>query len=162
MKTAMIALTLVFSAASPSAQELTKPAKEYLERLVNEKFGNAILMTDRGCSEFGKDWKRYEEMAGRFPLGVGKGVDDRGETSEFWLHDRAGEYRHLLTKPEMPSHRHKYHDRSHGALPSKVDHGDDRAQEYRDAERTTKPAGNNQPHNNMPPYLVLNFCHYKR
>ncbi|MYA88198.1 MAG: hypothetical protein F4X97_07060 [Boseongicola sp. SB0662_bin_57] len=137
--------------------------RETIERLVNERFESAILMTDQDCAVFGDAWELYNPARGRFPLASGSGTDDRDETVEpFQIGDRGGEYQHVLTEPEMPSHVHTYEDKYLDNRESEnANRGDDDDEERRygrDA-RNTGVAGQTQPHNNMPPYLVLNFCH---
>lgn len=159
--TAALAFGLV---ASPSsAKELKPSAKEYLEKLVNEKFANVILMTDQNCSDFGEGWTNYVPMNGRFPVAAGSGTDDRGESKAFVAHDRGGEYQHQITISEMPSHRHKYHDS--GKDNTQIDKIKELRgfegktwHDYHDYTRRTDTVGNGQPHNNMPPYLAVNFC----
>ena len=119
-----------------------------------------ILLTDEECKVFGQGWERYEELDGRFPLGAGTNKDARDEERTFSLDDPAGgEYSHQLTVPEMPSHDHRlslypYHH-------NKADHGDDRTTHHghRETVTTSESGGVNQPHNNMPPYRVMNFCY---
>lgn len=83
--------------------ELHFPKIEALfDRLIAEKFGNAILMTDQDCSAFGEEWINYEPMSGRFPISSGSGTDDRGESMEFHSGDQGGEYRNVLTYGGLP------------------------------------------------------------
>ena len=116
---------------------------------------NVIVLTDQDCAVLGPDWRRYEGMGGRFPLGAGQTKDIREETTSFTLGQDGGAYKHQLTVEEMPKHRHSYrvyHEhrrRCDGDCSARVPHGAD----------TTGEAGGDQPHNNMPPYLVVNFCH---
>jgi len=77
-----------------------------------------------------------------------------------------GEVNHTLTVPEFPAHNHSLVAASvAGTLPSPAaafpgvltDAG------YSGAATTTlgtgsSPTGGSQPHPNMPPYLVVNFC----
>jgi microcystin-dependent protein len=98
-------------------------------------------------------------LQGRAPISMGSG---------YVLGQNAGEQAHTLNTTEMPSHTHQAYattvagstgsptgnllgatDGLYGALPSNP--------------TTLQPAtvtstGGNEPHNNMQPYLVLNFC----
>ncbi len=141
-----------------AAKQLTKPAKDYLENLVNEKFEDVILMTDKECKSFGMGWRRYEPISGRFPLAAGNGRDGRGEAREFDLGNEGGEYRHQLTVPEMPEHTHRYRDRYAERI--RADYGDEEPGERKNEMRYTEKTGDGNPHNNMPPYMALNFCHH--
>jgi microcystin-dependent protein len=96
-------------------------------------------------------------LQGSFALDVGTGYT-QGQTG--------GEANHTLTIPELPAHNHPLVAANvAGALPSPVtafpgvltDEG------YSGAATTTlgtgsSPTGGSQPHPNMPPYLVVNFC----
>lgn len=123
---------------------------------VYELFTNAIVMTEEECAALGTGWERYEGMSGRFPLAAGQTTDARDEKKSFVLGQTGGAYLHQLTVDEMPSHTHSFH----GSRSER--RGDDWDNEtvHRDETRTTNPMGGDQPHNNMPPYLVINFCHY--
>lgn len=49
-------------------------------------------------------WTAY--AAGRVLVGVGTGTDSNGTQQAFTLNGTTGEYTHVLTEAEMPSHRH--------------------------------------------------------
>lgn len=139
---------------------IDKKVREQFEKLANEKFANVILMTDRECETLGSGWRPYAKTGGRFPLAAGHSRDARGETITFELGAKGGEYRHQLSEQEMPEHAHRYRDRYNRGV--RADYGDDEPTEHHNNWwRTTESMGGNQPHNNMPPYLVLNFCHYQ-
>ncbi|NYF80595.1 phage tail protein [Granulicella arctica] len=87
-------------------------------------------------------------------------------SSSYPIGQAGGEANHTLTIPELPAHSHSLTAASvAGALPSPAaafpgvltDEG------YSGAATTTlgsgsSPTGGSQPHQNMPPYLVVNFC----
>ena len=122
---------------------------------------NTVILTDQECKVFGPNWKRYEAMDGRFPIGAGEAEDSRNESRTFTVGQADGAYQHQLTVAEMPSHTHRYQDRFFNINTGGNDRGDedDTERTYVVEGRETGPTGNNQPHNNMPPYLVMNFCH---
>ncbi len=161
MIVAALALSLVPGGVAVAQERpLVNPNIERrLQELVNEKFANAILMTEKECESLGPGWRAYRQIAGRFPLAAGVGRDDRNERKKFDPGDDGGEYQHVLSVPEMPKHKHGYVDHRYGGRPHKVDHGDDRAHELQKLPRETDVRGGGEPHNNMPPYLVLRFCH---
>ncbi len=113
-----------------------------------------VLMTDGECSQLGQDWQLYEPIQGRFPIGAGQNTDASGNTQTFSVgqEDNEGEYTHQLTIPEMPRHAHG-HD---GISPGRHRCGGDCDGVQGSAGAVE--AGGNAAHNNIPPYLVLNFC----
>ena len=117
---------------------------------------NAVILTDQECKVFGSNWKRYEGMDGRFPLGAGQTMDSNKENPTFTVGQAEGTYRHKLTEPEMPVHTHSFH----GSRGDRVVDDWDNEWGHRNQRRETEPAGEGKAHNNMPPYLVMNFCHY--
>lgn len=121
----------------------------------------AIILTDQDCASLGQNWTRYTTMDGKMPIASGVHSDGRGETRTFVVGQADGTFSHQLTEAEMPSHVHQYHDRYFNNDRGGGDHGDDddTDRHYRNDRRNTGSTGANQPHNNMPPYIVLNFCH---
>ena len=124
-------------------------------RAVDRLLADAIVLTDQDCAALGPDWKRYEGISGRFPLGAGEN-EDRGEKRTFSTGQGGGEYRHELTVEEMPKHKHSFRMKADHV---RGDHGDDWPVHHGHWNTfETAEAGESQPHNNMPPYLVMNFC----
>ena len=120
----------------------------------------SIILTSLSCSELGNDWKPYVQINGRFPIGAGKTTiaDARNKRRNFVLSHTGGEYMNVLTELEMPSHTHNYEDRTQrhpniGGSGGSI--GDTQVTDVRE----TRSRGGDEPHNNMPPYLVLNFCY---
>lgn len=82
-------------------------------------------------------------LTGRFPRGV-------------WLvelGDTGGEEEHTLTPEEMPRHQHLY-SRSSGTVPVAAP-GEMPVRLPNFFVTDTQPAGNDMPHNNLPPYINL-------
>ena len=93
--------------------------------------------------------------AGRMLIGVGSGTDSRGEAKSFAAGATGGEYNHLLTVPELPSHNHTTPQGSvTPPAPGNYASGDDTT-----STAFANPAGGNtggdQAHNNLPPYLAV-------
>ncbi len=164
-----VALAFGFAAMPASAQddsslEDTAEAVAQLLRVheILSAVENSILLTDQDCGDLGEGWTNFEPLGGRFVLAAGRGRNDNQVEEEFGRHDHGGTYKHLLTLAEMPSHTHSYRDRYlNNSASENASRGDDddRERRYSNDDRTTGSRGNNMPHNNMPPYLVLNFCH---
>ncbi|WP_293913074.1 MULTISPECIES: hypothetical protein [unclassified Sphingobacterium] len=92
-------------------------------------------------------------MAGRSAIGVGR-VTIQGQEFIYNHNEADGNPIHQLTVAELPSHNHSYTDE----FPADdYQTWGDNANSRRFAKnqtktKTTQSAGNNQPHNNMPPY----------
>ena len=158
----MIGISSIAASETKCTTDVVNPkVLEALECLVNEKvdekFANTILMTNQECAAFGNGWKPFKPMSGRFPLAAGRGRDGRDETIGFTIGDMDGNYNHQLIVAEMPAHNHYYRDRVGRGI--RADYGDDEPTERRDERRKTESRGGGKPHNNMPPYFALNFCH---
>lgn len=90
---------------------------------------------------FGGTWVRMEN---RFLLGAG---------SEYVAGATGGEAKHTLTWNEMPSHYHLIAMNQAG----ESEYWGPMGAVMQDGHiaNTTKPAGGDQPHNNMPPYIAV-------
>lgn len=98
-------------------------------------------------------------LQGRAPVHVGNGVA---------LGQSAGEETHTLTTQEMPTHNHMVVADSANATSADPGNGywaaSTEASPYATEASTTMAvnaianAGGSQPHNNMQPFLVANFC----
>ncbi len=126
------------------------------------------------CKEV-EGWEDYADGAGKFLLGVGKGVSrpqgprkppssqSEISLSEVKLGDQGGQEAHTLTIPEIPEHNH---DDGSGKYLVQVT-GSDTVHAETDSSAgeinirhgvTMKATGGGQPHNNMPPYIALHIC----
>ncbi len=152
-------------------------------RAVDRLLADAIILTDQDCAVLGADWRRYEGMSGRFPLAAGATQDARREERTFTIGDRGGAYLHPLSRDEMARHEHQIieyeaNNRTrrgmrlfiadnvdwvthHGQAESVMTVYRNPDQYNTDRRLLAKADGpaRSRPHNNMPPYLVLNFCH---
>ena len=109
----------------------------------------SILINGSGADPgtyIGGTW--VAQGAGRVLVGVGTGVDSRGEGRTFALGENSGEYRHALTTSEMPSAAATDVFAGEPGSGTAVGHG------TRSLARTM---GGGQPYNNMPPYLAVYF-----
>jgi microcystin-dependent protein len=99
------------------------------------------------------------DLRGRTPIHVGNG---------FTQGERAGEENHTLLLSELPAHTHTANARNTAAntdvptnnLPAQtpIDMYANSVQPVVMAPQMVGNTGGSQPHNNMQPYLVLNFC----
>lgn len=101
---------------------------------------------------------RIPDMRGKFPLGNGTGTSQ----TQYIRGQRGGEEVHVLTKDEMPAHSHTYTYRTYYQTEQiGITYGTD-YYPYADLDESiegdeTSSVGNSNSHNNMPPYLVLNY-----
>lgn len=100
------------------------------------------------------------DLQGRAPMHYGNGHN---------LGDRAGEESHTLTTPEIPSHSHPAQASSlapDAADPTNAIWASNTGKKPYSASpsvpmsqgATPASGGGNQAHNNMPPFLTINFC----
>ena len=95
------------------------------------------------ASLFGGTW---EQLKDKFLLGAGNTYSN-GSTG--------GEATHTLSENEMPNHNHKARTvKSNGSGPGSTISTNDSWSFYVESSETSFTGGN-QPHNNMPPYLVV-------
>jgi microcystin-dependent protein len=97
---------------------------------------------------------RVPDLRGRVIVGVD---GDKGcITSNNTLGASGGEEKHQLTVDEIPSHNHNY-DYLVNTNNYLVPQGEFYGIVYDPLSRSTSSVGRDQPHNNMQPYLVLNY-----
>lgn len=107
-----------------------------------------VFFDDLDHSDFlGYTWEIVSQ--GRFPVGL-----DTNDTDFNIIGKTGGEKTHKLTVSEMPSHKHNMH---YGSAAG----GNGSGYVYSGTEGTGAAAivaaGGNQPHNNVPPYIVMAF-----
>ena len=86
-----------------------------------------------------------------------EGLVHIGSGATYSIGSTGGEREHTLTVDEMPSHNHKYGYRDDRTASGTARWVVQNATEYNTFNTTS--AGNDQPHNNMQPYLVVNRWH---
>ena len=99
------------------------------------------------------------DLRGRAPLSSGQGPG----LSNYDLGQSAGQETHTLNANEMPQHTHlpqaasgdQTTNRAAGSVPAS---GGAYATTANASGAATSSAGGSQPHNNLQPYLVLNYC----
>lgn len=94
------------------------------------------------------------DLAGRFPVGYSSSPGSNTRVNG-GIGATGGEVNHTLTIPEMPNHNHK----SVWLLitPSGVASGNNYTGSTAATGQDTTSTGGDQPHNNLPPYLAINY-----
>ncbi len=113
----------------------------------------------RGSSAI-EDWNAWKKLTipdsrGRSLIGSGQGD---GLTNRI-LGSSDGEERHRLTITEMPIHNHQIKEGNNypgGSNPETLTSGDDYTNSVA-ARSLSYSSGGDEPHNNMPPWLALNY-----
>lgn len=112
-------------------------------------------------------WREYEPLRGRMPIGKVNDLLEDAYLAKFGLHQighEDGEYEHKLTIEEMPSHKHGVIFKVANLKYGGSEQGERALSIYGDNEDTSyhpiKDTGGDQPHNNMPPYRVVQFIEY--
>ncbi len=136
-----------------SGQEIDKDASPHLAKLV-------ALLRQEGFSAPGSpDSKAFlPDMRGRMPLGLdnigGTEVGRITQPAGKMIGGSGGEESHLLSVAEMPKHSHGYTALLYGG-------GNEYAWGVNDMSQygnlSTGVTGGDQSHNNMPPYLTMNY-----
>lgn len=93
----------------------------------------------------------WNPIVGTALVGVGTYTDSRGEQRTFVPGESGGEYNHILTVSEMPSHRHSY---TQAASDNGTGYPDGGSGGGSTISNRIHPTGGNQPHNNMMPYTT--------
>lgn len=114
-------------------------------------------------------WREYEPLQGKFPIGKSNIGIQLSNLMKYKLHEigyAGGEFEHQLTIDEMPKHNHNY---KYSNLVNGVN--EDGAEENggsggwmlnlnRMPNTSSTNTGNDQFHNNMPPYRVIRFIEF--
>lgn len=111
----------------------------------------AAFDTANGCPN---GWEEFEKAAGRVLVGEGSGLG----LSTRRYREEGGAETHTLSESELPSHHHGVLEMVADNNVDGVDSTTTRSGDMHNQRKQTQPAGKNQPHNNMQPYLVLKFC----
>lgn len=119
---------------------------------------------EEGCPE---GWEEYDKLAGRVPIGAGAYIgvaeDGRTESVTYLEGTTGGEVLHTQTVEEIASHKHitaTYGGYSTNTGLSSTGNGMPSlgAYSWETGQLYCSEEGKDQPHNNMPPYLVLTAC----
>jgi len=128
-----------------NGQEISRSTNSNLFSVIGETFG-----AGDGSTTFG-----LPDLRDRFALGANSiGGSDAGRVDNFSTApgDSGGSDDHQLTEAEMPSHTHS------GVASFTLGSGDTEGSSGRvTGSKNTDSTGGDQAHNNMPPFLALNY-----
>jgi len=127
-----------------NGQELNRSTNSALFNAIGTTFGEGD-----GSTTFA-----VPDLRDRFALGANSiGGSDAGRVDNFSTSpgDSGGSDEHQLTEAEMPSH-------NHSGLTNPTDAAGNKARaSYESGDKNTGTTGGDQAHNNMPPFLAMNY-----
>lgn len=145
-----------------------KQLDEHAHKVHDGVPAGAIILTALECAALGPDWNPLDNAGGRFPVAAGTGIDINGKKYSFPINgkDDIGEYQHTLSIDTMPEHDHvesqytKTADTPSKSRRVKVNHEGIYTGVWKSGLLVlhTETEGKGLPHNNIPPYIILNFC----
>ena len=146
----------------------TKKLLERIEKLEKQKQAvpiGLVAIWGKPENEIPEGWEEYVPMRGVMPIGIDPEYKkDENDAEDYRLNvlkHRSGKRSHRLTIEEMPSHNHNI-----DKLPTQFKDTDRGVGHYSEfslddiTSRTSSATGGDQPHNNMPPYRVVQFIKY--
>jgi len=145
----------------------TEKLLKRIEKLEKQKQAvpiGLIALWGKPANEIPTGWREYVNLRGKMPIGLDPDYVKKPEDSQDYqlnsLLKQGGERSHKLTIEEMPRHSHNVEniprvvtDVDRGGLSSHFSLDDT-------TSRTSSSTGGDQPHNNMPPYRVVQFIEY--
>lgn len=129
-----------------------------------------VAIWGKPASQIPEGWEEYTPLSGKMPIGV-----DKDYVRDYWWHAEdyklqklnhsGGELSHIMTIDEMPAHNHKQGSEALHNLYGGGNLVGLRTWGYATAnnayiQQNTSATGNNKPHNNMPPYRVVEFIRF--
>ncbi|WP_034555292.1 hypothetical protein [Capnocytophaga sp. oral taxon 326] len=144
----------------------TKKLLERIEKLEKQKQAvpiGLIALWGKPASEIPAGWREYVNLRGRMPIGLDPDYVKKPEDSQDYqlngLLKYGGERSHKLTIAEMPAHNHQLYYRE---TQDDAGNGGDGREFSTGATHSANVTntGGDQPHNNMPPYRVVQFIEY--
>ena len=145
--------------------------KEEVEKLKKQKQAvpiGLIALWGKPASEIPAGWREYVNLRGKMPIGLDPDYSrSPTDVQDYGLNQllrQGGERTHKLTVDEMPKHDHQQggeslrNDYGGGVFVGYRIYPESRIESYRN--QNTSPTGGDQPHNNMPPYRVVQFIEY--
>jgi microcystin-dependent protein len=147
-------------------REIDKKVSPHLVNLVDHLRNPAIVGEAYAQSQSTTETSkvRVPDMRGRIPLGQDSAGSVVTAASAKKLGEIGGEELHTLSTNELPSHLHQFQDFYYAESTSALFHNQQGSHDH-DYDNgptsvfshNTESTGGNQPHNNMSPYLTMNY-----
>ena len=151
-----------------------KELKDEVEKLKKQKQAvpiGLIALWGKPANEIPEGWREYVNLRGKMPIGLDPDYVKKPEdVQDYGLNQilkQGGERSHKLTIEEMPKHHHQqgseclYNFYGGGTYVGKRSWEYDNGTTYDTySGQNTSSVGGDQPHNNMPPYRVVQFIEY--
>lgn len=146
--------------------------KDEVEKLKKQKQAvpiGLIALWGKPANEIPAGWREYVNLRGRMPIGLDPDYVKKPEDSQDYalnqLLKQGGERSHKITTDEIPSHSHQQgsealHNLFGGGSYVGERHWGGTAGVGAFTKQNTSTVGGDQPHNNMPPYRVVQFIEY--
>lgn len=151
----------------------TEKLLKRIEKLEKEKQAvpiGLVAIWGKPENEIPEGWEEYTPMRGVMPIGhdpeYRKDENDAEDYHLNTLKQKGGKRSHKLSVEEMPSHRHETVNDASGSDRDSKGYGSaftmdtDEITHNRRNLMSIEPSGGDQPHNNMPPYRVVQFIKY--
>lgn len=151
----------------------TKKLLQRIEKLEKQKQAvpiGLIALWGKPANEIPEGWREYVNLRGKMPIGLDPDyVKTKDDVQDYGLNQilkQGGERSHKLTVEEMPKHKHDTENDASGSDDDSKGYGSaytmdtDEITYNRKNLMRIEPTGGDQPHNNMPPYRVVQFIEY--
>lgn len=150
----------------------TEKLLKRIEKLEKQKQAvpiGLIALWGKPASEIPAGWREYVNLRGKMPIGLdpdySKTTTDSQDYGLNQLLKQGGERSHKLTIAEIPSHSHQqgsealYNLFGGGSYVGERSWGGTKGV-VAFTKQNTSTVGDDHPHNNMPPYRVVQFIEY--